>query len=153
RRWVEELGGMNVFFVFDDGSMLTPPLGGTILPGVTRDSIIALARRDGQTVGVERYSYDAWRGDAASGRLREAFACGTAAVVTPIGEIKSAGGGFVIGNGGGGPVAEALRAKLVGIQRGEIADEFGWVRRVISAAQSGLRRPFLNTRTRRSRAR
>ena len=131
RRWVEELGGMNVFFVFDDGSMLTPPLGGTILPGVTRDSIIELARRDGRTVREERYSYDEWRADAASGRLREAFACGTAAVVTPIGEIKSAGGGFVIGNGGGGPVAETLRAKLVGIQRGEIADEFGWVRRVV----------------------
>ena len=131
RRWVEELGGMNVFFVFDDGSMLTPPLGGTILPGVTRDSIIALARGEGKTVREERYSYDAWRADAASGRLREAFACGTAAVVTPIGEIKSADGGFVIGNGGGGPVAEALRAKLVGIQRGEIADEYGWVRRVV----------------------
>ncbi len=131
RRWVEELGGMNVFFVFDDGSMLTPPLGGTILPGVTRDSIITLARREGRTVREERYGYDAWRADAANGRLREAFACGTAAVVTPIGEIKSADGGFVIGNGAGGAVAESLRAKLVGIQRGEIADEDGWIRRVI----------------------
>ncbi len=131
RRWVEELGGMNVFFVFDDGSMLTPPLGGTILPGVTRDSIIALAWAEGRTVREDRYAYDAWRADAASDRLRECFACGTAAVVTPIGEIKSAEGGFVIGNGGGGPVANSLKAKLVGIQRGEIADEYGWVRRVI----------------------
>ena len=131
RRWVEELGGMNVFFVFDDGSMLTPPLGGTILPGVTRDSILTLARAEGRTVREERYSYQSWRADAASGLLREAFACGTAAVVTPIGEIKAADGGFVIGNGGGGEVAEALRAKLVGIQRGEIADEHGWVRRVV----------------------
>jgi branched-chain amino acid aminotransferase len=131
RRWVEELGGMNVFFVFDDGSMTTPPLGGTILPGVTRDAIITLARAEGRTVREDRYSYDEWRADAASGKLREAFACGTAAVVTPIGQIKSADGGFVIGNGGGGPTADALRAKLVGIQRGEIADEYGWVRRVI----------------------
>jgi branched-chain amino acid aminotransferase len=129
-RWVEELGGMNVFFVFDDGSMLTPPLG-TILAGVTRDSILTLARREGRDVREERYSYERWKADAASGRLREAFACGTAAVITPIGEIKSADGGFVIGNGGGGPVAQDLRAKLVGIQRGEIPDEHGWVRRVI----------------------
>ncbi len=131
RRWVEELGGMNVFFVFDDGSMLTPPLGGTILPGVTRDSILTLARSEGRSVREERYSYDAWRADAASGKLRECFACGTAAVVTPIGEIKAADGGFIIGNGGGGEVAQSLRAKLVGIQRGEIADAHGWVRRVI----------------------
>ena len=122
---------MNVFFVFDDGSMLTPPLGGTILPGVTRDSIVALARGDGRTVREERYAYEDWRADAASGKLRESFACGTAAVVTPIGEIKSADGGFVIGNGVGGDVAERLRAKLVGIQRGELADEHGWIRRVI----------------------
>ena len=131
-RWVEELGGMNVFFVFDDGSMLTPPLGGTILPGVTRDSILTLARDEGhRPCARSATAIDQWRADAASGRLREAFACGTAAVVTPIGKIKSADGGFVIGNGGGGPVAEALRAKLVGIQRGEIADEYGWVRRVV----------------------
>ena len=79
----------------------------------------------------ERYSYDSWRADAASGRLREAFACGTAAVVTPIGEIKAADGGFVIGNGAGGEVAESLRTKLVAIQRGETADAHGWVRRVV----------------------
>ena len=132
RRWVEELGGMNVFFVFDDGSMLTPPLGGTILPGVTRDS--HHHPRPGRGPDGARgalSAIDEWRADAASGRLREAFACGTAAVVTPIGEIKSADGGFVIGNGAGGEVAEGLRAKLVGIQRGDVADEYGWVRRVV----------------------
>ncbi len=83
RKWVEELGGMNVFFVFDDGSLQTPPLGGTILPGVTRDAIITLARAEGRTVREERFSYEQWKADAASGRLRESFACGTAAVVTP----------------------------------------------------------------------
>jgi branched-chain amino acid aminotransferase len=131
RRFVEELGGMNVFLVFDDGSLKTPPLGGTILSGVTRDAIITLARAEGRTVREERFSYDEWKADAASGRLRESFACGTAAVVTPIGEIKSAHGGFVIGNSGSGAVSESLRAKLVGIQRGDVADEHGWVRRVI----------------------
>jgi branched-chain amino acid aminotransferase len=131
RKWVEELGGMNVFLVFGDGSLQTPPLGGTILPGVTRDAIITLARAEGRTVREERFSYEQWKADAASGKVLEAFACGTAAVVTPIGEIKGSGGGFVIGNGGGGAVAESLRAKLVGIQRGDLADEHGWVRRVM----------------------
>jgi branched-chain amino acid aminotransferase len=131
RRWVEELGGMNIFFVFDDGSLLTPPLGGAILPGITRDSLITLARQEGREVREERYSIDQWREDAASGRLREAFACGTAAVVSPIGEIKARVGGFTIGNGGGGPITDGLRGKLVGIQRGDAADEGGWVRRIL----------------------
>ena len=130
-KWVEELGGMNVFFVFDDGSMLTPPLGGTILPGVTRDSILTLARADGRTVREAPYSIEEWRADAASGRLRECFACGTAAVVSPIGKIKSSNGDFAIGESEGGPITEGLKTKLVGIQRGEIADERGWVRRVL----------------------
>src|SRR5207237_1321301 len=95
-RFVEELGGMNVFFVFDDGSMMTPPLSGTILPGITRDSVITLARREGRTVREERYSIEQWRADAASGKLREVFACGTAAVISAIGKIKSASGHSVI---------------------------------------------------------
>ena len=130
RRWVEELGGMNVFFVFDDGSMVTPPLSGTILPGITRDAIMTLARKEGRTVREERYSMDQWRADAASGKLREAFACGTAAVISAIGRIKSTKGDIVIGNGDGGLVTAALKTKLVGIQRGDIADTEGWVRRI-----------------------
>jgi branched-chain amino acid aminotransferase len=129
-RWVEELGGMNVFFVFDDGSLTTPPLSGTILPGITRDSIITLARGEGRTVREERYSIEQWRTDAASGKLREAFACGTAAVVSAIGRIRSANGDILIGEGDGGPITAALKARLVGIQRGDVADAEGWVRKI-----------------------
>jgi branched-chain amino acid aminotransferase len=129
-KWVEELGGMNVFFVFEDGSMLTPPLSGTILPGITRDAIITLARKEGRTVREERYSIDQWRADAASGKLRETFACGTAAVVSAIGRIKSTKGEIVMGNGEGGHVTAGLKAKLVGIQRGDVADTEGWVRKI-----------------------
>jgi branched-chain amino acid aminotransferase len=129
-RWVEELGGMNVFFLFDDGSLLTPPLG-TILPGITRASILHLARESGTTVREEAYSFDQWRADAASGRLREAFACGTAAVVTAIGEVCSVDGAFKIGDGGEGSFTRQLRDRLVGIQRGRTNDPYGWVRRVL----------------------
>ena len=127
-KWVEELGGMNVFFVMDDGSIVTPPLGGTILPGITRNSIITLARAQGHVVREEPYSFTQWRADAASGTLREAFACGTAAVVTAIGTVKSNDGDFTIGNGDGGMVTEKLRAGLTGIQRGTVADPANWVR-------------------------
>jgi branched-chain amino acid aminotransferase len=130
-KWVEELGGMNVMFVFDDGSLQTPPLGGTILPGITRDSILSLARRNGRVVREEPYSMDQWRKDAASGRLRECFACGTAAVVAAIGKIKSAQGDFTIGDGAVGPITAALKAELVGIQRGQVADADGWVRKIL----------------------
>lgn len=130
RRWVEELGGMNVFFVFADGSIQTPPLTGTILPGITRASLITLARDRGMTVREEPYAIDQWRADAASGRLTEAFACGTAAVVTPIGEVAEADGRFAIGSGGPGEVTSALREALVAIQRGQVPDPHGWLHRL-----------------------
>jgi branched-chain amino acid aminotransferase len=130
RRWVEELGGMNVFFVFEDGSLQTPPLGGTILAGITRDSLIQLARDAGLTVREAPYSIEQWREDATSGRLTEAFACGTAAVVTPIGSVKSADGSFDIGGQSVGPLTQRLRSALVDIQRGRAADPHGWVQYV-----------------------
>jgi branched-chain amino acid aminotransferase len=130
RKWVEELGGMNVFFVFEDGSVQTPPLTGTILPGITRDSLIVLARDMGLTVREEPYSIDQWKADAASGRLTEAFACGTAAVVTPIGKFKGKGFEASIGNGEAGPVTTRLKTALLDIQNGRAEDQHGWIQRV-----------------------
>ncbi len=129
-RWVEELGGMNLFFLFDDGSLLTPPTDGTILEGITRDSVLTLARAQGLTVREERYAMDQWRADAESGRLVEVFACGTAAVVTPVGTVKSTQGAFTIGAGGAGQMTQQIRTKLVDIQRGAAADTHGWVHRI-----------------------
>jgi branched-chain amino acid aminotransferase len=129
-RWVEELGGMNIFFVMDDSTVITPPLTGTILPGITRDSIIEIARSLGIQVKEGAYSLDQWRADAKSGRLREAFACGTAAVVAGIGEVVTASGSFSIGEGATGSVSQKLKARLIGIQRGTIEDTHSWVRRV-----------------------
>jgi branched-chain amino acid aminotransferase len=130
RRWVEELGGMNVFFVFNDGTMSTPPLGGTILPGITRSSLLTLAKDKGITVREERYSFDQWKADATSGKLREAFACGTAAVVTPIGTVRAPDGEFKIGNGGSGTRTEELKSVLVDIQRCRSADPHKWIHKV-----------------------
>jgi branched-chain amino acid aminotransferase len=129
-RWVEELGGMNLFFLFDDGSLLTPPTDGTILEGITRDSVLTLARAQGLNVREERYAMDQWRADAESGRLVEVFACGTAAVVTPVGTVKSTQGDFTIGAGGAGQMTQQIRTKLVDIQRGAAADTHGWVQRI-----------------------
>jgi branched-chain amino acid aminotransferase len=127
RRWVEELGGMNIFFVFDDGSIATPPLGGTILAGITRDSILTIARDMGLTVREEPYSIEQWQADAQSGRLTEAFACGTAAVVTAIGSVKGAGFGFTLGGQAVGPITLRLRDRLVAIQHGTAPDPHDWI--------------------------
>ncbi|MGE3691488.1 MAG: aminotransferase class IV, partial [Novosphingobium sp.] len=130
-KWIEELGGMNLYFAFDDGSLITPPLTGTILPGITRDSIMQLAREEGLNVREERYSLDQWRDDAASGRLVECFACGTAAVVTPVGRVAGREVDFTIGSGGPGQLTGKLKARLVAIQRGEVADTHGWVTKLL----------------------
>ena len=129
-KWIEELGGMNLYFVFDDGTLITPPLTGTILPGITRDSLLALARDEGLTVREERYSLDQWRDDATSGKLVETFACGTAAVVTAVGRVVGRDGEFTVGSGGPGQLTGKLKARLVAIQRGEAPDPHGWVRKI-----------------------
>ena len=131
RRFVDELGGMNVFFVYHDGTLVTPELTGTILPGITRDSVIALARHSSKEIGRSITVRPRWRADAASGRLREVFACGTAAVLTPIGSVRFLDGEFTVADGGPGEVTMSLRGQLVDIQRARVPDPFGWVRRVL----------------------
>lgn len=129
RKWIEELGGMNIFFVMDDKTIVTPPLG-TILPGITRASIMKLAGEAGYTVKEQPYSFDQWQADAQSGKLREAFACGTAAVIAGIGTVKFSSGSFAIGNSGDGEITASLRSKLVGIQKGKEPDTNGWMREI-----------------------
>lgn len=130
RRWVEELGGMNMFFVLDDGSIVTPELTGTILEGVTRDSVITLAREAGHRVEERRVDIDEWRKGVADGRVVEVFACGTAAVITPVGVLRWSGGEVVAGDGQPGPVTSALRTALLDLQYGRAQDTHGWVHRI-----------------------
>jgi len=131
RRWIDELGGMNIFFVYDDGTVVTPPLGGTILHGITREAIMRLASDAGRAVIERPVAFDEWRADAGRGRIREAFACGTAAVITPIGEVRFEGGSFKLGDGESGEVTMGLRKSLVDIQRGRASDPYGWVHKVL----------------------
>ena len=130
KKWVEELGGMNLFFIRSDGSVITPPLTGTILPGITRDSLIAMLREEGLDVREEPYSIAQWREEAENGTLLETLACGTAAVVTPVGTVASPAGEFTIGTGGIGQMAAKMREKLVGLQHGKVEDKHGWVTRI-----------------------
>ncbi|WP_019221682.1 branched-chain amino acid aminotransferase [Bartonella senegalensis] len=126
-KWIEELGGMNVCFIMADNTLVTPPLNGTILPGITRHSILQLAQQMGLTTEERPYSFKALQEDARSGQLKEVFACGTAAVVTSIGHFKYKDGELVIGNGMIGEVTKQLRTQLVDLQKGNREDENGWV--------------------------
>lgn len=129
--WVEELGGMNLFFVHDDGSILTPELTGTILEGVTRRSLIELARAAGHEVTEAKISFEQWREGVDSGRISEVFACGTAAVITPVGRLVWEGGELIIHNNEVGPVAAELRRQLLDIQYGRAEDSHGWMTRLV----------------------
>ena len=131
RRWVEEMGGMNLFFVLDGGTrLMTPALTGTLLPGVVRDSLLQLAPQLGLTVEEGRISAEEWRKRSEDGSLTEVFACGTAAVIAPVGQAKSRSGDWTIGDGQPGPVTLRLREALLDVQYGRAADPGGWMRRV-----------------------
>ena len=134
-KWVEELGGMNLYFVQDDGSIVTPELSGSILEGITRDSILTLATDLGHEVIQRKVSIDEWRENTASDKITEIFACGTAAVVTPVGVLKWDGGEAVSSDGtgpdaGAGKVTSDIRSALVDIQYGRAEDRHGWMHRV-----------------------
>jgi branched-chain amino acid aminotransferase len=127
-RYVEELGGMNMYFVYADGRIVTPALG-TILEGITRGSIIELAGKMGHHVEERRISIDEWRDGVASGEIAEVFACGTAAVVTPVGSLHW-DGGATPDVPEAGEVTLRIRQALVDIQYGRADDTFGWMRRI-----------------------
>lgn len=133
RRYVEEMGGMNLFFVFGTGGsarLVTPELSGSLLPGITRDSLLQLATDAGFAVEERKLDVSEWQKKAASGEITEVFACGTAAVITPVSVVKSAEGEFTIADGQPGEVTMALRDTLTGIQRGTFADTHGWMARL-----------------------
>jgi branched-chain amino acid aminotransferase len=133
-RWVEEMGGMNLFFVRggDTGNpwIATPPLTGTLLPGITRDSLLKLAPQLGVKAVEEPITTDQWQAECAAGELTEVFACGTAAVITPVGRVKSETAAWTVAGGEPGPVTMRLREELVAIQYGHKPDPFGWIHKV-----------------------
>lgn len=133
RRWVEEMGGMNLYFVKGSGkgaTIFTPRLTGTLLPGITRDSILTVAQDLGYKVEEGMIDIDEWRDGVASGAITEIFACGTAAVIAGVGAAKSSRGTWVTGDGNPGPITMEIRRHLLGIQHGTIEDRHGWMRKV-----------------------
>ena len=134
REYIEEMGGMNLFFVYQENGetvVVTPELTGSLLPGITRDSLLTLAREQGFRAEERRISVSEWRSAIAEGRMTEAFACGTAAVITPVGEVKSASGGWTIHGGQTGPVAAKLRQILLDLQHGLAPDTHGWMKQIV----------------------
>lgn len=133
RRYVEEMGGMNIFFVLGSGGsarLVTPELSGSLLPGITRDSLLQLAIDAGFAVEERKVDIEEWQKKTAAGEITEVFACGTAAVITPVARVKYGDGEFTIADGRPGEVTMALRDTLTGIQRGTFADTHGWMSRL-----------------------
>ena len=129
-QWVEEMGGMNLFFVHGSGPdarMVTPALTGTLLPGVTRDALLKLGPDLGIPTWEGPVSVADWRAGCESGEITEVFACGTAAVITPVGTVRGPGKEWTVADGRPGPVTVRLRDELLGIQYGRRPDPYGWM--------------------------
>ena len=126
RRWIEEMGGMNLYFVYGN-RIVTPELSGSLLPGITRDSLLNIAADLGYEVGEGRISVDDWKRGNEDGSLTEVFACGTAAVITPVGSVKSTRADWSVADGRPGDVTMRLRAALLDIQTGRAADPHAWM--------------------------
>lgn len=129
RRWVEEMGSANLFFVRGagpDATVVTPPLTGSFLAGVTRQTVMTVAAELGLPVTEEPIAVDQWRDECQAGLITETLACGTAAVVTSIGRVLDGDDAWTVGDGTAGPVARAVRARLVEHHRGLVADPHGW---------------------------
>jgi branched-chain amino acid aminotransferase len=134
RRYIEEMGGMNLFFVKGSGAnatLFTPSLTGTLLPGITRESILTLGQDLGYRVEEGRISVQEWQEGTQSGEISETFACGTAAVITPVGRVAGRSGGWSIGDGTSGPITMQLREELVSIQTGHRPDNHNWLRTLV----------------------
>jgi branched-chain amino acid aminotransferase len=129
RRYIEEVGAMNMFFAYGN-RIVTAPLEGSILNGVTRNSVIALAGELGFSVEEKRTDVDTIMADIRSGKITEAFGSGTAAVITPVGALCYRDETSTLGNGGVGALTQKLYDTLTGIQTGIIADKFGWVNKI-----------------------
>ncbi|MGH3415542.1 MAG: branched-chain amino acid aminotransferase, partial [Actinocrinis sp.] len=132
-KYVEEMGSNNLFFVYgqgEDARLFTPALNGAFLPGITRDSLLTAAQDLGIRAEEGRLSVEQWRAEAASGAMTEVFGCGTAAVVTPVGSVKSKSGEFTVADGKPGEVTMRLREHLLGVQRGEVADKHEWLYKI-----------------------
>jgi branched-chain amino acid aminotransferase len=125
RKYVEEVGTSNIFFLIN-GELVTPPLGGTILPGITRDSVLHLARHWGVKVAERPIPIEEVISASKSGALKEMFASGTAAVISPVGEICCKGKDYKVGDGKIGELARKLYDEITGIQYGRKEDPFGW---------------------------
>jgi branched-chain amino acid aminotransferase len=133
RKWVEEMGGMNLYFVKGSGAdarVVTPKLTGTLLPGITRDSILTAAQDLGYKTEEVMISVDDWRDGIASGEITEIFACGTAAVISPVGQAKSAMGTWITGDGKPGAITMQIRKHMLAIQHGTTADTHNWMKPV-----------------------
>lgn len=120
---------MNLYFVHADGHIVTPELGGTILEGITRSSVLELAESLGHKVEERRVDIAEWRDGVASGDISEVFACGTAAVITPVGSLRW-DGGEVTGGAKAGEVTTRIRQTLLDLQYGRIEDTHGWMHRI-----------------------
>lgn len=128
RKYVEEVGAMNMFFVLNGTTVVTPPLSGSILPGVTRASVLELAPTLGFQVEERRIALDEVLSGIKDGVVTEIFGAGTAAVISPVGRLVDASEEYVINDNQVGPVARKLYDTLTGIQRGSLPDPFGWVK-------------------------
>ncbi|KAA6213799.1 branched-chain amino acid aminotransferase [Streptomyces albofaciens JCM 4342] len=126
RRWIEEMGGMNLYFVYGN-KIVTPELSGSLLPGITRDSLLKIATDLGYEAAEGRISVEDWKAATEDGSLTEAFACGTAAVITPVGSVKSEAASWTVGDGKPGEVTMKLRKALLDLQTGATADTHGWM--------------------------
>lgn len=138
RKYIEEMGGMNLMFVYGteaEGNVrvVTPALSGSLLPGVTRASLLQVAEDLGYETSEERITVDQWRQDVADGKMTEALACGTAAVLTPVGRVLSKEGEFDVNDNEAGEVTMKLREALTSIQHGEAEDTHGWSYELVPA--------------------